>query len=47
MALDPVRAAFPEIYNSNDAPLNDQGEIVGQAYDAVSGEFVAFVAIPR
>jgi probable HAF family extracellular repeat protein len=40
-----VPAGSPALIYAND--INDRGEIVGQAYDAATGDFVAFVAITR
>jgi hypothetical protein len=40
-----VPQGSPLLIYAND--INVRGEIVGQAYDLGSGDFVAFVAIPR
>ena len=40
-----VPEGSPTLIYAND--VNDRGEIVGQAYDPASGDFVAFLAVPR
>ena len=40
-----VPPGSPQLIYAND--IDDRGEIVGQAFDSASGQFVAFVATPR